>query len=91
MNLEDPSALDALFQQVKEALAGKQFTRSGYSESSKVYMLVAAGNQATAVHDLFIAIGKYARKLKRDSRADMEEEQRKLLKALEAFVATVKV
>ncbi len=91
MKVDERSALDALFEQVKETLAGKKLTRSGYSESAKVYLLVAAGSEARALHDLFTAIGKFGRTLKYDFPGDKEEEKRKIIKALEQFLATVRM
>jgi hypothetical protein len=89
MSFEEQSRGDELFEQVKETLAGKRFSRPPwYCPSGKVFMLISAGDEAKAVNDLFIAIREYASTV-RDTQVHKEDEKRKVMQALEDYLALV--
>jgi hypothetical protein len=80
---------DELFERVQETLAGKNFSRPPwYSPSGKVFMLISAGDEAKAVNDLFITIREYVGTV-RDTQVHKEDEKRKVVQALEDYLALV--
>jgi hypothetical protein len=91
MSFSERLKWDELFEQVKQDLAGNQFTRlPWFSASEKVFMLVSAGDDAPALNSLFAAIRKNAAKVIRGSDKAKEEATRKIMKAVEDYIAPPK-
>jgi hypothetical protein len=87
MGYEDHLWWDKFFEQVKDALAGKRFSRlPWYSLSEKVFIQVSAGAEAVALNDLFAAIRSNGGKLLRGSEPDKNEATRKIIQAVEVFL-----